>query len=392
MSRPRHLVTVWNPSYATDALEAHLSVLLRHAGACDAAANGEDDDVYVWWGKIRSPNRQAPLDVADIIALGRAMEAVAEDDPPETHLYVTDYQSLYVGDVDHITTTDVRVHDAAHVPEYYLGERRHCDAWFRLRDIRRLVSHDMHGVIAELGALRNVRYADRPVSLYGGMVDLPLLVTRPDGRRYFEEGERDALADGRLWAEFDAQRGGGVGEMERELRENHFGDELWRALDPAARSFLATAERAFRDHRGDAAFDFAQVMGSYAKAMEVQVNLLLRRGLAGAPLAARQANVAGRTEDLGAYGHLTMGALAHAIGGERALNEHLRQRLRNGTWFTASLPAILDDFARSVRNPGTHQSRVDRETAKAWRARLIGVGCAGDLVELARVCVRDSTS
>jgi hypothetical protein len=87
-----------------------------------------------------------------------------------------------------------------------------------------------------------------------------------------------------------------------------------------------------------------------------------------------------------------MDALAHAIGGERTLNEHLRQRLRHGTWLTASLPAILDDLARSVPSPGTHQSRVDRETAKAWRARLIGVGYAGNSVKRARVCVPGSTS
>ena len=42
-------------------------------------------------------------------------------------------------------------------------------------------------MIAELKVLRNVHYNDRPVSLFGGMVDLPLIVTRPDGRRFFDE-------------------------------------------------------------------------------------------------------------------------------------------------------------------------------------------------------------
>jgi hypothetical protein len=31
-------------------------------------------------------------------------------------------------------------------------------------------------VVEELKHLRNTRYADRPLSLYGGMVDLPLIV------------------------------------------------------------------------------------------------------------------------------------------------------------------------------------------------------------------------
>ena len=43
----RHLVTVWNPSYAEDAMEQHLAVLLERA-------KPRPDDAYVWWGKVRS--------------------------------------------------------------------------------------------------------------------------------------------------------------------------------------------------------------------------------------------------------------------------------------------------------------------------------------------------
>jgi hypothetical protein len=57
MTTPRHLVTVWNPAYAADARE--------------------------------------------------------------THLYLTDFRSLYVADVGLITTDNVAAIDAAHVPPYY---------------------------------------------------------------------------------------------------------------------------------------------------------------------------------------------------------------------------------------------------------------------------------
>jgi len=49
----RHLVSVWNPSYEADAMEQHLHVLLTNA-ARHRAGECEEDDVYVWWGKIRS--------------------------------------------------------------------------------------------------------------------------------------------------------------------------------------------------------------------------------------------------------------------------------------------------------------------------------------------------
>jgi hypothetical protein len=47
------------------------------------------------------------------------------------------------------------------------------------------------------------------------------------------------------------------------------------------------------------------------------------------------------------------------------------------------MPAVLDEL-RHVRNAGAHAAVIDRATAKLWRERIVGVGCAGLLVELAR--------
>jgi hypothetical protein len=54
-----HLVAVWNPSYANDAMEEHLAILLRQANAAGDRVL-HDERVYVWWAKIRSSNRQSP--------------------------------------------------------------------------------------------------------------------------------------------------------------------------------------------------------------------------------------------------------------------------------------------------------------------------------------------
>jgi hypothetical protein len=43
------------------------------------------------------------------------------------------------------------------------------------------------------------------------MADLPLVVTRPDGKRFFDPDERDALTGDRLWVEFDAELGAAPG-------------------------------------------------------------------------------------------------------------------------------------------------------------------------------------
>src|SRR5690606_39222983 len=56
------------------------------------------EDVYVWWAKLRSPNRQQPLPHGeDVLALQEQI-----DEGVETHLYLTDYRSLYVGRLDEI--------------------------------------------------------------------------------------------------------------------------------------------------------------------------------------------------------------------------------------------------------------------------------------------------
>lgn len=380
----RHLVAVWNPSYASNAMEEHLRILLELAQRSDREELSQDD-VYVWWGKVRSPNRQQrQAHQDDIRAIG---EAVSSD--AETHLYLTDYRSLYVADLDEVIEGDLDAAEAAHVPEYYDRNQLHCDFWFRVVDIRRLVGDDLVAVIDELRALRNVHYSDRPVSLYGGMVDLPLVVTRPDGRRYFDSEEYDDITDGKLWAQWDAERAG-LGAIEIELRDNLFGATVWNAFEPTARNFIATGERVFRAHRRDPAFDFANVLGSFAKALEVQCNAILRRALRNATPMARLAKVGDGTRDITTGRPLSIGELARVIGGEERLADGLRRAIEpkgSAQWFANQLPAILDEFA-DIRNAGTHAERVNRETATRWRDRLVGVGSVGDFTELGRVKVR----
>lgn len=376
--RTRHLVAVWNPSYAVDAMDAHLRVLRAWSQKYDER-KATEEELYVWWGKVKSPNRQQPAAHLDD---ARAAASVATS-ADEVQLYLTDYRALYVGEVLDVAGGELPAAEQGHVPSYYMEGQLRCDLWFKLGDIRRIVTDDTLQVVEELKRLRNVHYNDRPVSIYGGMVDLPLVVTRDDDRRFFDPDERDALTDGALWAEFDAERGSGTSAMERELRENRFGESLWSALEPATRTFVATGERLFREHRMDPAFDFAPVLTSFAKAIEAQVNAMLRRALPKLPKKARLANIGGETVDLTEHRLLSLGELARAIGGERELNEALASAMHNGRWLSQEMPPMLSALA-DVRNPAAHSAVIDRETAKSWRDRIVGIGCAGLLVELAR--------
>src|SRR5690606_31719784 len=94
--------------------------------------------------------------------------------------------SLYVAHLEDILDDNLLDDDEAdHMPAYYRQQR--ADLWFRIVDLRRIVANDTVEVIEELKKLSNTRYHDRPVSLYGGMVELPLIVTRNDERQWFPE-------------------------------------------------------------------------------------------------------------------------------------------------------------------------------------------------------------
>ena len=384
---PHHLVGVWNPSYAESAMDAHLAVLLRWAEARHAG-KAADGDVYVWWAKLASPNRQGPLPhAADVVRLQEQIDAGVE-----THLYLTDYRSLYVGHLDEITADDVPAEtpeEADHMPPYYRG--RPADFWFRLTDLRRLVSDDTETTIAELKRLKNTRYHDRPVSLYGGMVELPLIVTRADDAAWFSGAE--PLTDGRLWAERDARLRGETARLEHELRDDLLGRAVWDALEPAARGFLASGEAVFRAHRDDPGFDFSGPAIEYAKAVETELNALvfpqLRRVLRGRPPAERETRIDGRPLDLGgAAPHQTLGAMLTLLRRDEIVMRALPQALpHDAKWLLGELPPQLESLAE-LRNPAAHSALLDRDRAVRLREQVMGIGCEGLVVRLARARLR----
>lgn len=384
----QHLLTLWNPVYGARVVEKHVDMLLRYAKEYRAGKR-DLEDVCVWWGKVRSPNRLQPLPHLDQV-LSLPTEESRDHPDPETHLYLTDFESLYVAHLGEIRGDDV-LRDPEQrewIPDYYFDTQLSCDCWFLVWDVRRLVLNDTVGVVHELRKLLNVRHDNRPVSIYGGMIDLPLIVTETEPQRYFDAPTRDRMTGGRLWVEFDAERRG-IGAMERELRENLFGDTSWRGLHPTTRDFVATAEKIYRDHLGDVAFDFAPVVVELSKAVEVQSNYIVRRALRNSPVPCRTANIDGQSQDLcNGNGPFTLAQLGRAITSNSHLANELSARLQDGAWFTSQFAPVMIRLAE-VRNPAAHSSRLDREAAAYWRDQLVGIGCYGHLPRLGQVQVRN---
>jgi hypothetical protein len=319
----QHLVAVWNPSYAADAMDEHVRILLEWS---ERARQREvpAEEVYVWWARLRSPNRLDPLPhVADVLALKAQCDADIE-----THVYLTDYRSLYVGKLGDLHDGNLLAEfpdEIDHLPAYY--HDKPADLYFQLWDIRRLIADDTVGAVEELAKLMNVRYDRRPVSLYGGMVDPPLIVERSDARLWFSDDGQ--LTQDRLWAEHDAMLRSETERMSRELRENLFGDDVWSALEPGTRAFLASGEATYRARRHDAGFDFSGPVVEYAKALETELNAIVFGALnslysKGSPIG-RLTNVDGRQIDLGAaVPHQPLGTLLTML----EHNEDVRRGVR----------------------------------------------------------------
>lgn len=381
---PRHLLSVWNPSYADDAMDRHLEVLLRWA-AREAQGEADDGEVYVWWAKLRSPNRDEPLAHKDeVLALQEQIESGVE-----THLYLTDYRSLYAGHLVEVTDRAVAEEPAErdHMPAYYSG--RDVDCWFRLADIRRLIAGDGPATNEELRSLLNVRYHRRPVSIYGGMIELPLVVERQDGATWFADAVE--LTGGRRWVVRDSELRGETERLSAELRDNLLGPEIWEALHPTSRTFLTTGEAVFRSRRDDPGFDFSPTAVEYCKAIETELNAAIfpsvQPVMAGKPPAEREIRDGNRTIDLGrSVPRMTIGSVRHLLTQRAELTRAVAEALpkRDADWLTGTLPDELEPLL-ALRNPAAHDERITRARIAAWRQKILGIGCEGLLVRIVRI-------
>ena len=385
MSKSRHLVAVWNPSYAADAMDEHLRILVEWSEKHQHGKVGRDE-VFVWWARLRSVNRNAMLPhIDEVLGLCTQIEAGVE-----THLYLTDYRSLYVAHLADITNEPLLEQypdDADHLPAY--EHDRPADLYFQLWDIRRLVADDTIATVEELKNLRNVRYDLRPVSLYGGMTDLPLIVERPDPRLWFSDD--GALTQGRLWAEHDVALRGETDRVSRDLRENLFGDRIWSLLEHGTRAFLATGEAMFRARRADPSFDFSAVAVEYAKALETELNAIvfapLRKLYSKGNSTRRHTRVADAMLDLGgSVPHQTLGTVLHLLEHNDDVRAGLRSELSqtHAEFMLRDVVYQLRPVAE-IRNPAAHSERLTRAQVSELRERVLGIGQDGLICRLARV-------
>jgi hypothetical protein len=388
MSQTRHLLSLWNPIYSTVAMDVHLRVLLRWAEMAEQG-DASPEEVYVWWARIRSPERKAPHPYQDqILEMDQQIQ-----DGVETHLYLTDYRSLYVGHLAEITAEDVskaRPRERSHIPDYVL--KHEAGFWFRLGDLRQVVSGDLAGTELEIQKLRNIIKPEKTVSMYGGIADAPMIVRREPPVSWFENKEE--LTGGHLWAQLEAQFRGESKRVARQLRDNLFGPLLWRAMEPASRTFLTSAEAVFRSRADDPGFDFSTVAIEYAKAVEVELNALIFPSIrtffgTKEPKQRELHGTHGRLDLGGPVRHQTLGAITYYLSQSGMVRKGIWSTLKgDAEWILSEdFMGELDDLLK-LRNPAAHWEITMGDMVEEHRARLLGIGCEGLLVRIIQTKIR----
>ncbi len=155
----------------------------------------------------------------------------------------------------------------------------------------------------------------------------------------------------------------------------------------------ASGEAVFRARRNDPGFDFAGPAVEYAKAVETELNALifpaLRRRLKGKKPAERETRVDGVPLDLGgAVTHQTLGVIRTLLLKDDVVRRTLPLALQHDAkWLLGELPPALELLV-NLRNPGAHSEVLGRDAVTKARDGVLGVGCEGLIVRIARARMR----
>ena len=262
-----------------------------------------------------------------------------------------------------MTRENVGVTDAAHTPDYYAKNH--------FEDVYKLMEYvEPSWPTTRSASSRNCGGS----GIWASGITLRRSCICRSSSLALEPAVRDEITDEALWVELEHQAGG-VGAMERELRDTFQQQRLdgARAGGPDLHRY---GGEDFRDHRNDAAFDFGPVVGNLAtKALRWAFNAVLaHRAPRGAGARAAAAAFNGHTVDVLGRMPLTLGQFL-ALAGEQALNaaithaaarELVHRRAGGGGGRGGARPES------SVR-----RHRVGREAAMIVRNQLVGVGCQG---------------
>lgn len=176
LMKPYHFYVAFNPlfneerTWKTQAHEFHHLLKEKKAKAADA---------HMYWGKIQISEHSEVLNIENF-------ETVLKDNAElqlDTHIYITDYQNLWVGKVTQVLR---EIPDPENTLKFYHNKK--VEAWFKIIDFD-LLSHHANETLALLNKLHVdnefYHYKVKEVAPFTSGIRFPMIVQDRSQERFF---------------------------------------------------------------------------------------------------------------------------------------------------------------------------------------------------------------
>ncbi len=180
MGAPIHLYLTFNP-YLNDHDEPHYTQAHEFYEVLLNEVKAQGKEGYLWWGKIIAQDRDSKLKM-------KTFEKILEHNQKlnaSTHLYITDYNHLWVGKV-----SEISLEKPAKCQTLPFYEGKKVEAWFKITDFT-LLEHNPESVAKKLSEF----YIDNPfselkideISPFTTGLSFPLFIQDLAEEAYFDE-------------------------------------------------------------------------------------------------------------------------------------------------------------------------------------------------------------
>ncbi|MCK5883752.1 MAG: hypothetical protein KAG61_08690 [Bacteriovoracaceae bacterium] len=276
---PTHFYTVFNPMFNTDAdkeefngkTQAHsffYSLQQRHK----KKKKGEPD-AYFYWGKLKVSSGNEPINF-------ESMKGVIDSNNDlgvPTHLYISDFQHLWVAKVDAV---EKDISDYENTMEFYRSRKEKIEMWFKITDmslvaadhevcLKKLYNLSLNHAFTKDDEMRSIE----AINPYLSNLRYPLVIKENEPKNYFVLGEEKWLS-----RENDLMEDAEYGKYVKSIVNSYvIPQQIFAHVPTMVQEDILYAESLICDKRQnvDQTAMMRQVVSIYLKSLEIIVNQLI---------------------------------------------------------------------------------------------------------------------
>lgn len=182
--KPYHFYVAFNPLFNQDQVYKTQAHEFYHKLK---EKKHSDPNAHMFWGKIKLSDFSQPLNIANYKRVIDENEEVQLD----THIYVTDYQYLWVGKVSEVVKSIPNIQDT--LPFY---QNKQVEAWFKITDFD-LISNDSKKTIEMMSQFFvDNEYYDfklKEINPFSPSIRFPMIIQDSTYQRYFRNSEHKTI-------------------------------------------------------------------------------------------------------------------------------------------------------------------------------------------------------